>query len=101
MDIKKTLAGGVLTFGLSGRMDTSTTPAVQTELDASLDNSIKELIFDFNDLDYISSVGLRLLLSAQKIMNKNGKMRIINVNEDIMEIFDDVGFSDIMKIEEK
>jgi anti-sigma B factor antagonist len=100
MDINKTVDGSTLTFAVSGRMDTSTTPLAQAELDGSLEG-INELVFDFRNLDYISSVGLRLLLSAQKQMNKQGKMKIINVNEDIMDIFDDVGFTGIMNIEEQ
>jgi anti-sigma B factor antagonist len=100
MDITKTVNGTTLTFAVSGRMDTNTTPAAQAELDGSLDG-IKELIFDFNGLDYISSVGLRLLLGAQKQMNTQGTMKIINVNEDVLDIFDDVGFTDIMTIQGK
>ena len=65
----------------------------------SLDG-VKELVFDFKDLAYISSAGLRVLLSAQKTMNKQGSMKICNVNSDIMEIFDVTGFVDILVIEQ-
>lgn len=101
MEITKTVNGSTLTFAVTGRMDTNTTPTAQEALDGSLNDGIKELIFDFNGLDYISSVGLRMLLGAQKLMNKQGTMKIINVNEDVLDIFDDVGFTDIMKIEGK
>lgn len=98
MRITKTQEGKKLTLALEGRLDTTTAPQLEEELKQSV-NDIMELIFDFGSLEYISSAGLRVLLSAQKIMNKQGSMKICNVNETIMEIFDVTGFSDIMTLE--
>ena len=98
MDIAKKLEENVLNVKVSGRLDTNTAP----ELDKSLAESIegvKEMLFDFKDLEYISSAGLRVLLSYQKTMNKQGSMKLVNVNDIIMEIFEVTGFSDILTIE--
>lgn len=99
LEIKKNLDGEKLAVALAGRLDTTTSPQLETELRSALDG-IKELVFDFKDLAYISSAGLRVLLSAQKTMNKQGSMKICNVNSDIMEIFDVTGFVDILDIEQ-
>ena len=99
LNINKNLEGEKLTISLEGRLDTTTSPELETELHNSLDG-VKELVFDFTDLAYISSAGLRVLLSAQKTMNKQGSMKICNVNSDIMEIFDVTGFVDILVIEQ-
>ena len=85
-------------FALAGRMDTITAPEFEESLLESLEG-VKELNLDFAELDYISSAGLRVLLAAMKIMNKQGEMKICNVNETIMEIFDVTGFTDILTIE--
>lgn len=98
MEIKKLADGNKLTIMLSGRLDTVTAPQLEGELQEAI-KEVTELIFDFADLDYISSAGLRVLLSAQKIMNKQGTMVIRNVNETIMEIFDVTGFVDLLTIE--
>ncbi|MBQ7670294.1 MAG: STAS domain-containing protein [Clostridia bacterium] len=98
MTINKNLDGSKLTVALEGRLDTTTSPQLETELRDSADG-ITELIFDLADLDYISSAGLRVLLSAQKVMNKQGEMKIVNVKPEIMEIFDVTGFVDILNIE--
>lgn len=98
MEIKKNLNGDVLEVALVGRLDTTTAPELENELKDSYDG-VKELKMDFASLEYISSAGLRVLLSAQKVMNKQGSMVIKNVNEDIMEVFDVTGFSDILTIE--
>ena len=87
-----------LTVALSGRLDTTTAPELEKELKASLDG-VTSLTIDMKDLDYISSAGLRVLLSAQKIMNKQGGMKVVHVSETIMEIFEVTGFSDILVIE--
>ena len=87
-----------LTVTLTGRLDTTTVPELEKELKASLDG-VTALIIDMAALDYISSAGLRVLLSAQKIMNRQGEMKIVHVNETIMEIFEVTGFSDILTIE--
>ena len=98
MTINKTLNGSALTVVLEGRLDTTTAPELEAELKQSL-SGITELIMDFEKLDYISSAGLRVLLSAQKIMTKQGSMKIIRVNEMIMEVFEVTGFIDILTIE--
>ena len=98
MNIAKTVEDTRLTLLLSGRLDTSTAPALEATLQESLPG-ITELFFDFKELDYISSAGLRILLSAQKTMSKQGSMVIRNVSEDIYEVFDITGFTDILTIE--
>ena len=98
MKINKTLAGNTLTIGLEGRLDTTTAPDLDQELKASLAD-VTELIFDFAQLEYISSAGLRVLLSAQKTMSKQGNMKIRHANEMIMEVFDVTGFTDMLNIE--
>ncbi len=98
MDITKTLDGTTLLVILSGRLNTATAPMLERELEHSL-NDITELIFDFSQLEYISSAGLRILLQAQKAMNRQGKMIVRNVNDEVMEVFDVTGFSDFLTIE--
>ena len=98
MTITKQLNGSSLTVALEGRLDTATSPQLEGELRSAV-NGITELVFDFSNLDYISSAGLRVLLSAQKVMNKQGEMIIKNVKPEIMEIFDITGFVDILNIE--
>lgn len=98
MTINKTLNGTELTIALEGRLDTTTAPALEAELKDSLDG-VTDLIFDFEKLEYISSAGLRVLLSAQKIMNKQGTMKVLHPDEIIMEIFEVTGFTDILTIE--
>lgn len=99
MEIKKKVEGSKLTVALSGRLDTTTAPDFEKSLKESL-NGINELVLDFSNLEYISSAGLRVLLSAQKIINgTKGKMHITGANEIIREIFDVTGFSDILTIE--
>ena len=79
-------------------MDTSTAPQLEEAINRDIEK-ITDLSFDFANLEYISSAGLRVLLSTQKVMNKQGKMIIKNVSEEVMEIFDVTGFSDILTIE--
>ncbi len=98
MTIDKKQNGDDLTFMLEGRLDTTTAPQLEAELKRSLDG-IKGLVFDIEKLEYISSAGLRVLLSAQKVMNKQGEMKITGANEVIMEIFEVTGFVDILNIE--
>ena len=98
MEIIKNLDGSKLTVALSGRLDTTTSPMLEAELKTALDD-VNELIFDFAKLDYISSAGLRVLLSTQKTMAKKGTFVIKNVHPDIMEVFEITGFSDILTIE--
>ena len=97
LNIKKNVEGAKAAVALEGRLDTVTSPSLEKEL-ASLEG-VTELVLDFSSLDYISSAGLRVLLSAQKAMSKQGKMTICHVNDTIMEIFEVTGFSDILTIE--
>jgi len=99
MTIEKKLTGNELTITLTGRMDTTTAPQLESELKASLDG-VEKLVLDFAALDYLSSAGLRVLLAAQKIMNRQGTMVVRKVNETIAEIFEVTGFCDILTIEE-
>ncbi len=98
MKMNKTLNGSTLTIALEGRLDTTTAPDLDQELKASL-GEVSELIFDFAALEYISSAGLRVLLSAQKTMSKQGSMKILHVNDMVMEVFDVTGFADMLTIE--
>ncbi len=98
MNIIPTRNNSELTVALEGRLDTLTAPDLEKALAEHLPELTK-LTLDFTGLDYISSAGLRVLLSAQKQMNKQGEMKLIGVNETIMEIFEVTGFSDILSIE--
>lgn len=98
MTIEKNLSGNSLTLNLAGRLDTTTA----SELDAVVDSTmagIQELILDMEALEYISSAGLRVILKAQKLMNSKGSMKLVHVNDTIMEVFDITGFVDILTIE--
>lgn len=97
MTINKEVNGSKLNIALVGRLDTTTSPELEKELKASLDG-IQELVFDFAQLEYISSAGLRVLLATQKIMNKQGSMTVCNVNETVMEVFEVTGFVDLLTI---
>lgn len=98
MTINKKLDGTKLYADVSGRIDTVTVTEAEKIIKDGLD-SVTELTLDFKNLDYISSAGLRLLLSLQKTMNAQGSMKIKNVNETVMEIFEVTGFSEILTIE--
>ena len=98
MKIKDTREGNKLIVGLEGRLDTSTAPSLEDKLKETLEG-ITSLEFDLKSLDYISSAGLRVLLSAQKKMNKQGEMIVKNPSEEIMNIFEVTGFSEILNIE--
>lgn len=97
MTIEKIENGSQLTVVLTGRLDTTTAPKLEGVLKQSL-NGIESLIFDFAALEYLSSAGLRVLLSAQKVMNRQGEMIVQNVNETIGEIFEVTGFVDVLTI---
>ncbi|MCR5676282.1 MAG: STAS domain-containing protein [Lachnospiraceae bacterium] len=88
-----------LTVALEGRLDTTTAPQLEDSLHASLEGTEK-LVFDLEKLQYISSAGLRVLLSAQKMMNKKSGMVIRNASDEVREIFEVTGFSDILTIED-
>ncbi|MBR6185883.1 MAG: STAS domain-containing protein [Clostridia bacterium] len=98
MTIIKRQDGTNLKIALEGRLDTMTAPELEKELNASLDNA-DTLTLNFADLAYISSAGLRVLLSAHKVMSKKGGMKVVNVNEIVKEVFDVTGFADILTIE--
>ena len=98
MNIIKTIEGTTLNLALEGRLDTTTAPQLEAELKDSMDG-ITELNMDFEKLEYLSSAGLRVILAAQKTMNKQGKMVIRHVNETIREVFEVTGFIDILTIE--
>lgn len=98
MNIVKTADSTSVTIAVEGRLDTTTAPQLEASIQESI-SGITSLVFDFADLAYISSAGLRVLLSAQKTMNKQGDMIIRNVNETVMEIFEVTGFVDILTIE--
>ena len=98
MQINKINDNDKLTIALEGRLDTLTAPQLDAEIQGKLDG-VKSLVFDFKKLDYISSAGLRILLMAQKIMNKQGSMVVKNASSAIKEIFEVTGFCDILTIE--
>jgi len=98
MTIEKLLEEKKLTIALSGRLDTTTAPKLETELKQNI-SGVEELVLDLAALEYLSSAGLRVLLSAQKVMNRQGSMVVRNVNEIIMEIFEVTGFVDVLTIE--
>lgn len=98
MTIEKKQNGTELEMLLSGRMDTNTAPQFEEEMKKSVEG-VKKLILNFENLEYISSAGLRVILSAQKIMNKQGDIIIRNVNEVVSEVFEITGFLDILTIE--
>ena len=98
MTVNQKKSENKLTYAIEGRIDTKTAPELEKALDGALEG-ITELVFDFAEVSYISSAGLRVLLKAQKQMNKQGKMTISHANEDIMEIFEVTGFAEILTIE--
>ena len=98
LSIEKSTCETELTVALTGRLDTTTAPELEEELKASIDG-VTVLVMDMAALEYISSAGLRVLLSTQKMMNKQGEMKVRHVNETIMEIFEVTGFTDILTIE--
>ena len=98
MIIEKKIENGNVTLTVAGRLDTTTAPELEKALDSSLEG-IKELVFDMTNLEYISSAGLRVILKAQKAMNAQGSMKLVGVNDSIMEVFDITGFLDILIIE--
>ena len=98
MQIEKKTENSVVSIALEGRLDTMTAPQLEAEVQGKLDG-VTELNFDFAKLSYISSAGLRVLLSAQKRMNTQGEMKVTGANETIMEVFEVTGFSDILTIE--
>lgn len=98
MTIEKKVDGSAMTVALEGRLDTNTAPELEASLKEDL-NGITNLVLDLSNLDYISSAGLRVLLSAQKVMNKQGEMKVTGANSVVMEVFEVTGFVDILNIE--
>ena len=98
LNITKNANGNELKVILEGRLDTTTAPQLEEQLGAALEG-ITDLKLDLEKLEYISSAGLRVLLSSQKTMNKQGTMVITNASAEVKEIFDVTGFSDILTIE--
>ena len=98
MTITKKTEGTALTIALEGRLDTSTAPELEAELRTSL-GGVSHLTLDLAELLYLSSAGLRVILAAQKQMNRQGSMTVIHVCDEIMEVFEITGFVDILNIE--
>ena len=98
MDIEKQKDGKKLNVKLEGRLDTKTAPILKESLENSL-NGVEELTFDLSELIYVSSAGLRIILSTQKRMNKQGSMKVTNVQDIVMEVFESTGFVDVLTIE--
>ena len=98
MTIEQKKNGSALLIALEGRLDTMTAPQLEAALKEALPG-VDALTFDLSKLDYISSAGLRVLLSAQKTMNQQGTMRVIHVNDLIMDIFETTGFDNVLDIE--
>ena len=98
MTIVEERNNNVLTLKIEGRLDTTTAPTLEKTINENLDG-VTELILDMNQLTYVSSAGLRVLLSSQKKMNKIGTMKLIGVCEEVMEVFEMTGFVDILNIE--
>ena len=96
--VEKVQNGTELTIKLKGRLDTITAPDLDADLKDSL-QGVTALVFDLALLEYVSSAGLRTLLMAQKVMNRQGSMKVIHVTEEVYEIFDITGFTDILTIE--
>lgn len=100
MNIKKKKDGTTTTFAISGRIDTATSPELETEVKSNLDG-VTTLILDFKDVNYISSAGLRVLLSLQKKMMAAGEMKLINVNDVVNDVFEVTGFDEILSYERR
>ena len=98
MTINKNRSDNKTTFALSGRLDTTTAPALQEILIPEFD-AVKDVVLDFSDLTYVSSAGLRVLLMGQKTAKaKEGKLTVVNVSDEIMEVFEMTGFADMLTI---
>ena len=98
MNIEQNRNADALTIAPEGYLDTTTAPELRAVLETALEG-VKELTFDFEKLEYISSSGLRLLLFAQKVMNEQGTMKVIRANETILKIFEVTGFADVLTVE--
>lgn len=97
MTIEKNVNGNDVTVKVIGRLDTTTAPDLEAALKELLPDA-KKLTFDFSELEYLSSAGLRVLLGSQKIMAKQGEMKVLNINQTISDIFHCTGFDQILNI---
>ena len=98
MNIEMKRNAEVTTIEITGRLDTTTAPVLDKMINEDMEGT-KDLILDLKGLEYISSAGLRVLLSAQKKMMKIGSMKVVNVGEAVMEVLEMTGFADILEIE--
>lgn len=98
MTVNQIPEGKKLTIVISGRLDTNSSPKLEAVLRQSV-SGVTELVFDFSGVEYLSSAGLRVLLAAQKVMNRQGSMKLIGVSAEVMEVFEITGFSDILTVE--
>lgn len=98
MTINKTIENETAVLQVSGRLDTLTAPELDNEINAVAED-VNELVLDMKELEYTSSAGLRVILKSQKLMSAKGGMKLINVNDDIMEVFKMTGFAEILTIE--
>ena len=98
MQLKKTKTGDKFLVQITGRIDTTTAVDFGTQVNDNLDD-VKDLVLDFTGVDYVSSIGLRVILELQKRMNEQGSMVLVNVQEPVMDIFEMTGFAKILKIE--
>lgn len=99
MQITKNVSEGILTVLIDGRIDTITAPILEGELKHSVTNDIECLIFDFEKVEYMSSAGIRVIMAADKVMSRQGEMKLIHVNEEILEMLDMTGLTDFLTIE--
>lgn len=99
MDIIKTKDNDTLTISIRGHLDTTTSPQLEAELERSLTEDVTKLIFDFEELEYMSSAGIRVIMASEDIMSSRGGMKLNHVNEEIMDIFEMTGLIDILDIE--
>lgn len=100
MEIKKIEKEKGVQISLIGRLDATTSSELQLALDEIFKSNIEELVFDFKELEYVSSAGLRVVLNAQKLaLNISCKMKLINVNKDVMDVFKITGFDEFLTIE--
>lgn len=99
MEIRKEMEAGRLMIQIQGRIDTTTAPILEGELKHSVTNEVQELIFDFGSVEYMSSAGIRVIMAADKVMSRQGEMKLIHVNEEIMDMLDMTGLTDLLTIE--
>lgn len=99
MEIRKEMETGRLLIQIQGRIDTTTAPILEGELKHSVTNEVQELIFDFGSVEYMSSAGIRVIMAADKVMSRQGEMKLIHVNEEIMDMLDMTGLTDLLTIE--